>query len=70
MDVDYDDASLNFSRSIFIIAGIAIILFYSMGAVVVLQFYREIEAGVFVSASAEFQGEDNGDISVPYEWKQ
>ena len=67
MDVDYDDASLNYGQIIFIIFGVAIVLFYSLGAVVVFQFMKEIEAGVFVPASTEFEEEDNANISVPYE---
>lgn len=53
MDVDYDDASLNYGRTIFIIIGVVIVVFYSIGAVVVFQFMKEIEAGIFVPASEE-----------------
>ncbi len=66
MDVDYDDASLNYGRIIFVIFGVVIVLFYSIGAVVVFQFMKEIEAGVFLPASTRFEEEDNANISVPY----
>ena len=58
MDVVYDDASLNYSRSIFVIFGVFIVIFYSIGAVVVFEFMKEIEAGIFLPVSAEFEEEE------------
>lgn len=47
LDVDYNDETLNSSRTIFISVGTFIVLFYIAGAFVLGQFMKEIDAHIF-----------------------